>query len=239
MFFHFHEPLGFLNAANDSHDPYGTRGKQYHSVSEHVSGILYGLTYWGDYGGDSLTRYHYDSLLENAPHLVTSVEGAYGQGLVLTHVFYPVDERGTHAINRDEIDSSEISYLKEFLSWAIDAPSYYGMTRKDYPVFDENDYSDWEFHKIEEILKEDVEGWMGSDIRSTVDSLTNWEFEGDIEDAEIFAAIDYLLRNREEYPYFESATTIILPGIRSEQIAQRILDVRNGDAQSHQDETLF
>lgn len=227
VFFHFHEPLGFLNAANDPHDIFGTRSVQYESLSEKASAFLYGLTYWGDYGGDEISRYHFDTVLENAPHLVSVVNGNHGEGLVLEHVRYAIAPD-----SRDEF-SGEFSWLASFFRWAM-------TDRLDYPVFEENSFSDWEFNKIQEIIKEDVESWMKFDIRRDFDKLTNWdENAADIEDEEVLSAIDYLLEIGEQYPYFESATSIILPGIHSDDIAQRILDVRNGNAQAHQGESLF
>lgn len=229
MFFHFHEPLGFLNAANDPYDPFGTRSKQFESLGEYASAFLYGLTYWGDYGGDSLSRYHFDTVLENAGHLVSVVEGNYGQGLVLYHVRF-----GTDALAPDarEQFAGEFKFLAEFFRWAL-------TERHDYPVWDDSDYSDWEWNKAQEVLAEDVSGWLGSDIRSQFSSSRGLA-DSDLEfsDEDILGAIDSLYEKYGEYPSFEDAVSIRIP-FDSQDIAMQILENYAASLNPGQDEALF
>lgn len=223
VFFHWHEPYGYLNAANDTSDPFGTRSTQFHSQSEKASAALYSLTYWGDYGGSDYSRFHYDTVIENAPNLVRSIAGNYGDGLVLR-----IGEIGEGITDNRFIRERE--FLAAFFRWAFGRDGYGRNQRDDYPLFEDyGDFSDWEWEKKEEIFREDRESWMDSDIRISIGRLTNYEVDSDdITDEEITAALNHFREDRYEqgYPYFESATTLAY-GSSGEDVAAFILDRRN------------
>jgi hypothetical protein len=120
------------------------------SQSESLSQRLTNLTFWGDYGGNTFSRFHYELLLELYPDAVKSIEHSRGQSLVLDigSGMTPQHVRG----------------VVDFLAYFDPKSDAFG----DCPIYEElGDYSEWEF---ELTLKEMTEGWWAEYAQHELDN---------------------------------------------------------------------
>lgn len=226
VFFSFFEPFAFLNREKMS---------DIDNLTDQISALLYGLTYWGDYGGDSYSRFHYDIVSERAPHLVRNLSGNHGDALVLDRggiedmVSLITESDEGMPVSRETFDS-ERAFLKSFFEWAVGTDNYGRRNRDDFPLFDESEYHDWEYAKQEEVFNDDLDSWIIPDIRNSISRLTNYEVDSDeFTDEEITAVVNQFREERFEngYPYWESATSLVY-GFNSDEVATYILDKRSG-----------
>lgn len=183
----------------------------YESQTARVAAILSGMTYWGDYGGDILSRFHYNTLLNNLPNVVQHESQMWGQSL---------------ALKAGPLPSSELHMLIEFIAWA-DPNNYEGM--QNYPLYEVfEDFSEWEWNLTQ---KEMTDGWWGenalSEVRDALERLWPDNFFlptekswGDVLSYEFNVDKD----NYCEEPYWESADSLVAPDWDSEQVAMHIIE---------------
>lgn len=194
------------------------------SQTERLSQRLFGLTFWGDYSGSIVSRFHYNLVEENAGHIVYKSTAAHGQGFTLFGDFSQYRE--------------ETRWLMEFLAFDF----------SDYPVFDDMDFSQWDFELQQ---KEIGEGFTGqafrADLVREVDKLTNYEFDADdivpVQGSREF----WELLGEDWYGYWESADSLIVENVpTTEEMATKLVKAYrakiSGDTseiQFHQEERLF
>ena len=190
------------------------------SQTERLSQLLFSRTFWGDYGGDIISRYHYSIVEENAGNIIYKATAMHGQGFVLF---------GDFAQHRDET-----RWLMDFL--AADFTNY--------PIYDEVSFSEFEW---ELTAKEIGEGFWGEEylreVSREIDRLSNWEISGDDLIPEQNSTEFWEMVGTDWYGYWESADSLIVEDVPTpEESAKRLLAIHSGDyseVQLHQDETLF
>lgn len=161
----------------------GSHLSQHDSLSQR----LFYKTFWGDYGGDIYSRYLYTDILERAGGSVSSVDALHGQGLVLSSF-------GT--------TSADIRYILEILA-IVDEYGYL-----------EDGFSEWEYELTEKELQS---GWTGQEMvrnweREWDRMVDGWEFPVEQGDDTFNAILSKFLYNDDgEYPYWETADSLILP----------------------------
>lgn len=200
MFWRWWSPWDFMETEPGQHE------SQWNALSQR----LFGRTFWGDYGGDIVSRFYYSEVLEMAPLAVQSIEAAHGQGLVLSgYVDYEKAEY------RDQL-RSVITFLAHF---DHESPEY---------AYDDIVWSDglWEF-EYDLAQKEMTEGWWGEyEQRELVDYFSDWEGNtivpelGSKEWANLL--YDYFL-DADQDPYWESADSLVVPGWDIERAAEMLL----------------
>lgn len=202
MFWRWWAPWDFMNTEPGQHE------SQFNALSQR----LFGLTFWGDYGGDIISRYHYSMLLEEAPLVVGSIDAMHGQGLVLVAVEPDNEEY------RDQL-REVIRFLAYF---DPDSKSYGG-----YPLYDESGFSDWEWHAIQ---KEMTEGWWAEYERGELaEQFEDWEDNtivpevGSDEWGQLLADWDEEHQDG-DYPYWEGADSLIVTNWDAEKVAAWLLD---------------
>ena len=200
MFWRWWAPWDFMNTEPGKHE----------SQFEALSQRLFGRTFWGDYGGDIVTRWYYSELLENYPLAVASIEAMHGQGLVLTAVEPDNEEY------RDQL--REVIRFLAFFDPASSEYFYGEVWGSDY-------MSDWEWKLID---KELTEGWWANYTRGElVDYFADWEDNTIVPEVgtEEWAKFvwEFYRENDENYPYFESADSIVVPGWDTDAAAEWLL----------------
>lgn len=200
MFWHWFEPWGFMNTEPGKHE----------SQFEALSQRLFGRTFWGDYGGDIISRYYYSYLLENYTLAVGFIEAAHGQGLVLMR--NPLE---------DPAYSDQLREVIRFLAFFDPESPEYGHGE----MWDPEGLSDWEWQLID---KEMNEGWWAEYVHGElVDHFSDWEDNTLVPDINTKEWGDFIWRyyreSDENYPYFEGADSLITPGFEIEDAADWLL----------------
>lgn len=216
MFFRWHTEFAFMDTARGEHA----------SQTESLNQALYGLTIFGDYVGDTYSRFHHEWLVENYPEVVTAWDGpGYGSGLMLS----------TTALASENRDA--LREVIRFVLTMIDPDAY--------PIYDEDAYSEWEW-EWEAIEKEISSQWFTQSVRHDLEqslrAITDWEGGLIPDDAEGIAALvlDTVWQGA-EYPYWESATSLVVVGLDAEWVEQTVRELLNEYADTfvpRQDETL-
>lgn len=130
-----------------------TEPGQHESVRHLIDQQLARRTFWGDYVGSTIERFHMDYLEENAGHVVQRIEAGHGsKGLITSMLF-------TNPAYRDEA-----RVVLEFLSFFDPNSPNYGH---DYPIYDEWSWSDWEWELSQKELQD---GWLGKSL------IEEWEW---------------------------------------------------------------
>jgi hypothetical protein len=199
MFWRFNEPWQYLDTEPGHHE----------AQCEALSQRLFGLTFWGDYAGDTLSRFHYSVVLESFPTAVTSINAAHGQGLVLSSV----------------TDSAALRGVIEFLAYFD--PKAKGFC--DYPIYEElGDYSEWEWELTH---KEMTEGWWAEYSHGElVDALSEWEDNTLVPDHDTpeWGELVYTYCSRNDWDdvetYWEGADSLIVHGWESDEVAKWLLE---------------
>ena len=193
MFWNWFEPWGFMNTEPGKHEA------QWESLSQR----LFGRTFWGDYGGDIVTRFYYTELLKNYPNVVSSIEAAHGQGLVLSGIMDGYND--------------ELREVIRFLAYFDPESREYGYGE----MWDADGFSDWEWQAID---KEMNEGWWAEYTqRELVDYFSDWDGNTIVPDINTQEWADFIWEfyreNDENYPYFEGADSLIVPGFGEVEVA--------------------
>lgn len=199
MFFHWWEPYGYMNLEVG----------QQESQTEALSQKLFGLTFWGDYGGDIISRYHYTMLLEAYPNVVRSIEAMHGQGLVLSNYLELAGE-------------GELSEVIRFVGYMDpSADSYNG-----YPLYNEDGYCDWESALSQEEM---VSGWWAEYYRGElVDYMGDWD-NTLVPDAGTpeWGTLVYEFQSKDDFEhietYWEGADSLVVRGWETEEVAEWLL----------------
>lgn len=185
MFWRWNSELAYMETEKSCHLSQGDALDQ----------ALFYLTFWGDYAGTIYSRFHHDHILELAPSVVTSVQAAHGQGLMLRRGGFGFDSAELHAV---------VEFVIE-------------MTSPDaYPIWDESAFSEWEWQLKE---AEIGSGWTGKMLReewvSALEARTDWESDLIPEQGsdEFWELYSRLCESGEVDEYWEGADSLILSGI--------------------------
>lgn len=178
MFWMWREGYKFMDTEPGKHD----------SQTERISQELFARTFWGDYGGSILTRYYYDAMLRLAPEIVTSIDAAHGQGLVLR--WFGKEGHG-----------DEMRQVLEFLA-AI----------REHDYWDDDDFSQFEYELQE---KELAEGWTGESLVSEWKWALNYiteDWDHIIPEQGTPEFFDALTLGGDDWPemYFETADSLVV-----------------------------
>jgi hypothetical protein len=184
--------------------------EQFESQHEKLSDRLGHLTYWGDYGGDIVSRYHYTMLLENYPDIVRRTSAMYGQQLELSPVpGYRTDD------------------LREVIRFVAyfdpNSPTY-----KEYPIYEEIGFSDFEFELTQ---KEMTEGWWGEyNQKELADQFYDWEGNTLVPDfpSSAWGALVHDYFKDADWTtfeaYWEGADSLVVHGWEVEEVAHWLLE---------------
>lgn len=187
MFWRWNEEWSFMECERGEHVSQG----------EALTQRLFNLTIWGDYSGDILSRYHFDYLQRNAPDAVEVISSKHWKGLGI--------RRGGGAI-----PSGQLHLVIELIAY---------LESGDYPIFDDMDYSDFEYQLAQD---EQMKGWWAEYTRSElVRALENNITDGwdntlipEIDTPEWGEVVSWMTGSDDdayEYPYWETADSIIVP----------------------------
>lgn len=172
--------------------------------TERLSKRLGDLTYWGDYGGDIVSRYHYETLLTDYPDAVKIEHDHYGQSLVL-------NPGGKYLIE-----------VIRFIAFFDPEAKGYG----DYPIYGDDDY----YMFTEELAwKEISEGWWGENAVSELrDWLGDWDNTLFPKTQADFASLLHDFYEADDWNgweiQWESADSLIVHGYDVEQFAMWLLE---------------
>ena len=193
--------------------------KPWAGQTEQINDQLREATGYSDYGGSIFDKYNCLNAVENAPGVFESMPTIYsGEYLILAPDFYcaPKEER---------------EWAKEFIEWAFDENRY--------PIYDEHGYSDWEWQEMDKMMQ----GWDGenfmSELKRELETITDWDGTlipevGSQEFWDLYAKV-----TEYEMPYFESASTIVLPEYDPEEIVAGLLAEYAATFVPTQNDTLF
>jgi len=164
------------------------------------------LTYWGDYGGDIVARYHYTMLLENYPDVVRRSPEMWGQQLAIDpQVDYSHDNMREVIRFIAAFDPNSREYI-------------------DYPIYDLG-FSEFEW---EQVQREMTEGWWAEySQKELADEFSEWTGNTMVPDFNTpeWATLVYdFLQDSDEYPYFETADSIVVPGWDAHNVAMWLLE---------------
>jgi hypothetical protein len=209
MFWKWNELWRFMETEPGHHE----------SQSESVSQRLMGRTFWGDYGGDTLNRFHYEMLLELYPDAVKSIEHSHGQSLVLAI--------GT------AMDPRHVRGVIDFLAYFDPKSDTFG----DYPLYEELwSYSEWEWELTQ---KEMTTGWWAEYFQNELDDyFCDWEDNTMVPaqfSTEWSKLVDaYCSKNDWDdiETYWESADSLIVNGWDTEAVAMWLLERYAGEISS-------
>lgn len=143
-------------------------------------------TVWGDYVGGGVERSNYRSLVRDYPETFVEVYGDYGSHYL--------------AISIADFCFMGTTKSQELLT------IFKGL-EYNYPLYDEEDHSMLEMEELEEQWDQ----WIKQDIMWDI-TKNGGEFTDD-EEAHLEEWFYEWLSEASEYPYLESATTIVVPGV--------------------------
>lgn len=183
------------------------------SQTEALSQRLFAITFWGDYSGNMFDRYHFEKAQELAPNIVWEARAMYGQGLMLGDI--------------GMAQPGELRALIEFMAFFDDTAEHFG----DYPLYDESDFSEWEWKKSEEEMST---GWWAEsaqqDMRRALYRITDWETtlipEKGTEawDALLYEYMHECDENSGNFePYWENAVNFYVGGWEAEDVVMWLL----------------
>lgn len=198
MFWRWWAPWDFMETEPGKHE------SQWNALSQR----LFGRTFWGDYGGDIISRYYYTELLRMAPNVVSSVEAMHGQGLVLSGVVVGYND--------------ELREVIRFLAYFDPESREYGHGE----LWDVDGFSNFEY---EAAYEEMTTGWWGEYSHGElVAHFSDWEDNTIVpeRDSEGWGDLlqSYLYDDGEFYPYWESADSLVVHGWETDKVAEWLLE---------------
>lgn len=144
------------------------------------------VTIWGDYVGGSCERSNYRSLMRDYPETFIDVYGDYGSHYLA-------------------ISIADLAFMPTDTSTEL-LEIFRGLVDR-YSLYDDEDHTNLEMEELEEQWDQ----WIKSDIVWTI--TKNGGEITDAEESHLQAWFYEWLSEANEYPYLESATTIVVPGI--------------------------
>lgn len=172
--------------------------------TERLSERLSNLTYWGDYGGDIINRFHYETLLTEYPDAVKVQNDHYGQSLVL-------NPGGKYLVE-----------VIRFIAFFDPASDTYGG----YPL-----YWDDDFYMFEEecAWKEISAGWWGEyELRELHDWLGDWDNTLFPETQAEFASLIQDFNQADDWNHWEieweTASSLVVRGYDREKLGMWLLE---------------
>ena len=177
------------------------------SQTERLNEALGRLTYWGDYAGDIVSRFHYTTLLKEYPEAVREDKDYYGQKLELI-------PGGKYLVE-----------VIRFIAFFDPTAEGYG----DYPIYWDDDFYMFE----EELAQEEMNtGWWGENAQRDLASLMEDRWEGNTlipepgTDEWLTLIQDYY--EKDDWDnweiQWESADSLIVRGWDTEEVADWLLE---------------